>query len=114
MDYDKILSDILGRKDFLIVGKNVTRTDSLDKTLGKARYTADYIPRNTSILKVFRSSVAHANIKSIDTTSALKISGVEAIYTGTDVTGKNQIGYALPDQPFLNVKKCTMLEILLH
>jgi CO/xanthine dehydrogenase Mo-binding subunit len=105
LEYDKILSDILGRKDFLVVGKNVIRTDTLDKALGKARYTTDYIPRNTSILKVFRSSFAHANIKSIDTSSALKIPGVEAIYTGADVTGNNQIGYALPDQPFLNIKK---------
>jgi CO/xanthine dehydrogenase Mo-binding subunit len=105
LDYDKILSDILGRKDFLVVGKNVIRTDALDKALGKAKYTADYIPSNTSILKVFRSSVAHAYIKSIDTSAALKTPGVEAIYTGADVTGNNQIGYALPDQPFLNDRK---------
>ena len=105
MEYDKILTDILGREDFLIVGKNVIRADALDKVLGKARYTADYVARDTSILKVFRSQVAHAWIKSIDTSTALKIPGVEAIYTGNDVTGNNQIGYALPDQPFLNDKK---------
>ena len=105
MEYDKILTDILGRKDFLVVGKNVIRTDAIDKALGKARYTSDYVPRDTSILRVFRSNVAHAKIKSIDTAEALKIPGVEAIYTGADVTGNNQIGYALPDQPFLNYKK---------
>ncbi|HHL41094.1 MAG TPA: aldehyde oxidase, partial [Candidatus Bathyarchaeota archaeon] len=105
MEYDKILTEILGRKDFLVVGKNVTRTDALDKALGKARYTADYVPRDTSILRVFRSSEAHALIKSIDTSEALQIPGVEAIYTGADITGNNQIGYALPDQPFLNDKK---------
>jgi CO/xanthine dehydrogenase Mo-binding subunit len=105
LEYDKILTDILGREDFLIVGKNVIRADALDKVLGKARYTADYVARDTSILKVFRSQVAHAWIKSIDTSTALKIPGVEAIYTGNDVTGNNQIGYALPDQPFLNDKK---------
>ena len=60
MEYDKILTDILGRKEFLVVGKNVIRTDALDKALGKARYTADYVPRDTSILRVFRSSKAHA------------------------------------------------------
>ena len=105
MEYDKILTDILGRKDFLVVGKNVTRTDALDKALGKAKYTADYVPKETTILKVYRSTVAHARIKSIDTSEALKIPGVEAIYTGADITGNNQIGYALPDQPFLNDKK---------
>lgn len=102
MEYDKILSDVLGRKDFLVVGKNVVRTDALDKALGKARYTADYVPRGTTLLKVYRSTVPHALIKSIDTAEALKAPGVEAIYTGADVTGNNQIGYALPDQPFLN------------
>jgi len=105
LEYDKILTEILGRKDFLVVGKNVTRTDALDKALGKARYTADYVPRDTSILRVFRSSEAHALIKSIDTSEALRIPGVEAIYTGADITGNNQIGYALPDQPFLNDRK---------
>ncbi|MCK5670115.1 aldehyde oxidase, partial [Candidatus Bathyarchaeota archaeon] len=105
MEYDKILTDILGRKDFLVVGKNVIRTDALDKALGRAKYTADYVPKGTTILKVYRSTVAHANIKSIDTSEALKVPGVEAIYTGADVTGNNQIGYALPDQPFLNDKK---------
>jgi len=105
LEYDKILTEILGRKDFLVVGKNVTRTDALDKALGKARYTADYVPRDTSILRIFRSSEAHALIKSIDTSEALQIPGVEAIYTGADITGNNQIGYALPDQPFLNDKK---------
>jgi CO/xanthine dehydrogenase Mo-binding subunit len=105
LEYDKILTDILGREDFLIVGKNVIRADALDKVLGKARYTADYVARDTSILKVFRSQAAHAWIKSIDTSTALKIPGVEAIYTGNEVTGNNQIGYALPDQPFLNDKK---------
>ena len=73
MEYDKILTDILGRKDFLVVGKNVTRTDALDKALGKAKYTADYVPKETTILKVYRSTVAHARIKSIDTSEALKI-----------------------------------------
>jgi CO/xanthine dehydrogenase Mo-binding subunit len=105
LEYDKILTDVLGRKEFLVVGKNVIRTDALDKALGKARYTADYIPIDTSILKVYRISVAHAKINSIDISAALKIAGGEAIYTGTDVTGNNQIGYALPDQPFLNHEK---------
>jgi len=105
LEYDKILSDVLGRKDFLVVGKNVVRTDALDKALGKAKYTADYIPKGTALLKVYRSTVPHARIKSIDTAEAMEVPGVEAIYTGADVTGNNQIGYALPDQPFLNDEK---------
>ncbi|HUV54992.1 MAG TPA: hypothetical protein VMW03_07300, partial [Candidatus Krumholzibacteriaceae bacterium] len=73
MEYDKILSDVLGRKDFLVVGKNVVRTDALDKALGKAKYTADYIPKGTALLKVYRSTVPHARIKSIDTAEAMEV-----------------------------------------
>jgi len=105
LEYDRLLSEVLGRKEYLVVGKTVTRTDALNKALGKARYTADYVPRGTSIVKVFRSTEPHAWIRSIDIGEALKVPGVEAIYTGADVTGNNQIGYALPDQPFLNDKK---------
>ena len=102
MEYDKILKEVLGRDEYLVVGKTVTRTDALDKVLGKSRYTGDYIPHGTNVLKVFRSTVPHARIRGIDTSKALELNGVEAVYTGSDVTGNNQIGYALPDQPFLN------------
>lgn len=105
MEYDKILKEILGRDDFLVVGKNVVRTDALDKVLGKAKFTADYPPENTIFVKVYRSTVPHAFLKDICLDSALNIHGIEAIYTGRDVTGSNQIGYALPDQPFLNYDK---------
>ena len=105
MEYDKILTEILGREDFLVVGKNVVRTDTLDKVLGKAMYTADYLPKNTTSVKVYRSIVPHGLIKKINLQEALNVPGVEAILTGGDVTGNNQIGYALPDQPFLNDRK---------
>jgi CO/xanthine dehydrogenase Mo-binding subunit len=105
VEYDRILEDLLQRKDYLVVGRSVTRTDALDKVLGRAKYTADYIPRGTTVVKVFRSTVPHAMIKSIDTSKASKVPGVEGVFTGADVPGDNQIGYALPDQPFLNDEK---------
>lgn len=104
MEYDKILTNILKRDDFLVVGKNVVRTDALDKVLGKAKFCADYVPKDTIIIKVYRSSVPHAMIKGIDLSEALRVPGVEGIFTGHDVP-HNQIGYALPDQPFLNTDK---------
>ena len=69
MEYDKILSEVLGREDFLVVGRNVVRSDALNKAMGKARYTADYVPRGTTLLKVYRSTVPHALIKGVDTTN---------------------------------------------
>ena len=101
MEYDKILEDVLGRKEFLVVGKNVIRADALDKALGVARFTADYIPKGTVVCKIFRSTQPHALIKKIDVDAALKVPGVLTVLTAADVPGENQIGYAIPDQPFL-------------
>ena len=105
MEYDKILSDVLGRKDYLVVGQSVVRTDALDKCLGRARFTADYIPKGTVVVKVVRSSQPHALIRRIDAKVALKVEGVQSVLTGSDVPGENQIGYAIPDQPLLNQEK---------
>ena len=105
MEYHKILENILGRKEYLVVGQSVVRADALDKALGLARYTSDYIQENTVVLKVVRSTEPHALIKNLNMEAAKKITGVLDVITGADVPGENQIGYALPDQPFLCNKK---------
>jgi len=102
MEYDKILGDLLGRDEYLVVGHSTVRTDALDKALGRARFTADYIKKGTAVVKVLRSTRPHALIKRVDAEAALRIPGVLAVLTAADVPGQNQIGYALPDQPFLN------------
>lgn len=105
MEYANILQDLLKRDEYLIVGKKVARTDALDKVLGRALFTADYVPKGTMVVKVVRSSQPHALIKKIDYKEALKIPGVIRVITASDIPGENQIGYALPDQPFLNDAK---------
>ena len=105
MEYDRILSDLLNRDEYLVVGKKTVRLDALDKLLGKARFTSDYIPKNTMTVKVVRSTMPHALIKRVDTSTALTVPGVVTILTAKDVPGENEIGYALPEQPFLNDKK---------
>ena len=102
MRYDRILEDLLNRDDFLVVGRSVVRTDALDKVLGRAKLTADYIPRDTTVVKVVRSPHPHALIEGIDVSPALELPGVRMVLTAADIPGVNQIGYALPDQPFLN------------
>jgi len=105
MEYDKILESLLGRSQFLIVGKSVVRADALDKVLGKAKFTADYIQKGTVVVKVVRSTQPHARIKRVDVDAALRIPGIHAVLTASDIPGLNQIGYAIPDQPFLNDEK---------
>ena len=102
MEYDKILGDLLGRDEYLVVGRSMVRADALDKCLGRARFTADYIPRGTIVVKVLRSTKPHALLRRVDASAALEVPGVEVVLTGADVPGENQIGYALPDQPLLN------------
>jgi CO/xanthine dehydrogenase Mo-binding subunit len=102
LKYDRILEDLLHREDYLVVGRSVVRTDALDKVLGRAKFTEDYIPRGTAVVKVVRSSQPHALIRGVDASATLRVPGVARVLTASDVPGENQIGYALPDQPFLN------------
>jgi CO/xanthine dehydrogenase Mo-binding subunit len=102
VEYDKILGDLLGRDEYLVVGRSMVRADALDKCLGRARFTADYIPKGTIVVKVLRSTKPHALLRRVDASAALEVPEVEAVLTGADVPGENQIGYALPDQPLLN------------
>lgn len=92
-------------KEFVVVGKSVVRTDALIKALGKARYTEDYLARDTLFVKQVISSEPHALIRHVDLSGALKISGVYGVFLARDIPGTNQVGYALPDQPLLAEKK---------
>ena len=78
MEYDKILSDLLHRDEYLLVGKRTVRSDALDKLLGKAKFTSDYIPRDTMVVKVVRSTIPHALLKRVDTSTAQRMPGVVA------------------------------------
>ena len=53
--------------------------------MGKPVYTEDLIPKNALVVKVLRSPHAFARIKSIDVSKALKLPGVEAVFTYKDV-----------------------------
>ena len=67
------------------IGASVRRKEDKKFTTGKGRYTDD-INRPGQLHAFFiRSDVAHAKIKNIDTTKALKSDGVAAIYTGEDI-----------------------------
>src|SRR5262245_5701610 len=62
------------------VGKRIPRVDGSLKTTGRARYTADvYLPRML-YGKLVNSTVAHARIRSIDTSKAQAYPGVKAVY----------------------------------
>ncbi len=74
----------------MAVGVSEKRVDAFDKVTGRAKYTDDLADKSALIVKIFRSSIAHGLVKSLDTSEAEKIPGVVKIVTCFDV----------PDRPF--------------
>lgn len=83
------------------IGVNISKVDALDKVLGASRYGGDLSIPDLIHLKVVRSTVPHAKIIGIETGEALKVKGVEKIFTAKDIPGKNRIGVIQKDQPVL-------------
>jgi len=71
-------------KEFKSVGKRNPRPDGVDKVTGRAKYGADFFLPGMLYGRVLRSPHAHAVIKSIDTSEALKLEGVKAVITRDD------------------------------
>ena len=71
------------------------------KILGEARYTDDYRFPGTLHARTKRAGIAHARIKSIDTSAAKALSGVHAVLTHEDVPGHNRHGVVTDDWPVL-------------
>lgn len=96
-------------ESFVVVGKGMARVDALDKALGKARFTEDYLVNYYLSSAVFVRQVLspypHARIRKIDFSAALDRPGVLGVFVSRHVPGENQVGYAIPDQPLLAVDK---------
>lgn len=67
------------------IGKSYDKVDSKGILSGKPSYTGDFVPKDALVIKALRSPHAQARIKSIDTSKAKLIPGVEAIFTYEDV-----------------------------
>ncbi len=66
------------------VGTRITRPDGVDKVTGRARYGADLNLPGMLQGATLRSSHAHANLISIDTSKAEALPGVKAVVTRDD------------------------------
>jgi len=72
-------------KEYKFIGKDVIRIDALEKISGAAIYGDDIdFGANLLYAELVQSTQAHAIIKSIDTSEALKVKGVYKIFTGKD------------------------------
>ncbi len=90
------------------IGRSVPRLEARDKVTGRAEYT--HLMRLPGMLhgKVFRSTVPHGRIKSIDTSAAKKMPGVFRVITAEDVLKvipNPYYGPAFHDQPILAIDK---------
>ncbi len=68
-----------------IVGKSIPKRDALQLVTGQPVYMDDIAPKDCLIVKLLRSKYANAYIEEIDTANAMKVPGIEAIYTWKDI-----------------------------
>jgi xanthine dehydrogenase large subunit len=80
--------------------KSLQNIDSYTHLRGESIYVDDVnVRQGTLHALVFDSNCAHGKIKSVDYSKALTVEGVVRILTADDVTGENQIGGIIPDEP---------------
>ncbi|WP_251553599.1 xanthine dehydrogenase family protein molybdopterin-binding subunit [Neobacillus muris] len=85
-----------------IIGKGITRKDSLEKVTGHAKYTADFETNDMLHARLVISPFGHALIKQLDLTEAQNIPGVRAIVTGDDLP---LTGEEMRDRPPIAVNR---------
>ena len=74
------------------IGKSVKRIEDKRFITGKGTYTDDIILPGMTYAYILRSPYAHARIKNIDYSDALKSEGVVAIFTGKDIAATGIVG----------------------
>jgi CO/xanthine dehydrogenase Mo-binding subunit len=83
------------------VGEAVRRNDAVPKVAGEFAYSSDLFAAGMLWGKTVRSPHAHARILEIDTSEAVRMTGVHAVLTHADVPGQKTYGLEFPDQPVL-------------
>jgi aerobic carbon-monoxide dehydrogenase large subunit len=71
-----------------LVGQSVPRKEDLALLTGTARFIDDIKLPGMLYAKILRSEVAHARVRSVDTSAARKMPGVIDALTGADLVGK--------------------------
>jgi CO/xanthine dehydrogenase Mo-binding subunit len=90
------------------VGRSVPRLESWLKVTGRAEYVHNLRLPGMLYGKIFRSSVSHGRIRSIDTSAAKALAGVHSVITAAEVKTllpEPYYGPAFHDQPVLAVDK---------
>ena len=83
------------------IGQSIPKIGVKGRLRGKPIFSADIDPEDALVLRVLRSTRAHAGIVNVNCDRAREIKGVVAIFTSRDVPGKNLTGIINKDQPLL-------------
>ncbi len=76
---------VLSTTKFDVLGTRPVRPDATDKVTGRAKFGADHDMTGLLYGKILRSPHAHGRIKSMDTSRAEALPGVQAIVTAKDL-----------------------------
>jgi CO/xanthine dehydrogenase Mo-binding subunit len=90
------------------IGRTIPRLEARAKVTGRADYVHNLRVPGMLIAKIFRSTVAHGRILSIDASAARQMAGVYAVITGEDIRKiipEPYFGPAFHDQPILALDK---------
>jgi 4-hydroxybenzoyl-CoA reductase alpha subunit len=88
-----------------IIGKPTPYLDAVAKVTGRALYAGDFSFPHMLHVKFLRSPHAHARIRSIDTSEALKHPGVCAVATGKNLPAAFGVLPVSPDETAMAVEK---------
>jgi len=76
--------------------------DAKNHVMGRSQYVDDIpVLAGTLLLKIIDSTIGHGHIKLIELNGADEVDGVVKIFDYRDITGENQIGGIIPDEPLL-------------
>ena len=90
------------------VGRSIPRLEARAKVTGRAEYVHNMRLPGMLVAKIFRSTVAHGKILSIDVSAAREMEGVHSVLIGDDirkVIPNPYFGPAFHDQPILALDK---------
>lgn len=82
-----------------VVGQRIRKKDAMQLVTGKPVYVDDIAPKDCLIVKILRSPHANALIEDINIATAMKVPGIEVIYTWKDVPNVRfaQAGQTYPE-----------------
>ncbi|MET0395596.1 MAG: molybdopterin cofactor-binding domain-containing protein [Longimicrobiaceae bacterium] len=92
-------------RDLNVIGTRQRKTDGLEKSVGRARYTDDIVLPGMLHGKILRSPHPHARILSIDTREAEALPGVFGVVTGSEMPIPFGIIVWTPDEQALATDK---------